>query len=932
MRGIYALAVDGTTATVAVPLAAGEQQPYRAGDRVRIMGWTDNRCNGLHTLDAAWVSGDYVVFTYTLQGAEQPVAAGELLVFSSRTQYAYDDAGNLTSLTDSEDNVTSYGYDALNRLIRDTNALDDSRLYTYDAVGNQVTMTSRDNQTRRFTYDALDRQTAEEWLYIDGSSVRRTISSQYDVQGRLLSLSDENWVSSFTSAYSYSYDDLDRVTGIDNVGTDDVPRVILTQGYDAAGNRTSLDVDVVGGTDFGNAYTYDALGRMTRQTQSGTGVAAKRVDYTYTLSGGYDQVVRYSDLNGTSEVVTSTYSYDGMDRLKGLLHRHGSTDLAEYALAYNAASWVTSLTIGNNPSISYLYDDLGQMIDDGSSYSYDTAGNRTMSGYATGSDNRMSAGAGSSYTYDNEGNWATKTTGGSTVTYNFDRVNRLTDAGSFHYTHDAVGRRIGGDDEWYVYDGQDLLAVFDENGGLVNRYLQGPAGQALAQETAGGTVTWMLGDHQGSVRDVAANTGSLVSGSHVAYGSFGQATSGTVGRFGFQGMMWDADSGMYHAQAREYDPQTGRFISQDPSGFSGGQDANLYRFVFNSPLTYTDPTGLGAISSGTSLNLFGGSGPNSSGTQASLASSAGFSGGGQMLFGFAMPDLTFTTRAQIGGVYTFSDSNQVYVGEAANLVKRLWYDTKPGSLNPSQHGRAEFIRSLDSAGEVRPVTVSYNSLEGMSDVTRDRVLMSQESSRFGDIRNIARSTNQQILNDPTKIMRLDKARLIAGQYGAAMGDPIQIKNAGSALERTPLAKFDRGTVRIPYAGTVTNAAGAIGTAVQIYQVLNPAPQFHQGTWYFNDSGGRYHIEEPGLLRALFTSATPRKVYDSGPEWDAWNAKFPAHLHVKVTQPLSQKELDAAGKQIRDAERLMQQRFGNPTERRFWFENLDGVSVYRRNIS
>ena len=326
----------------------------------------------------------------------------------------------------------------------------------------------------------------------------------------------------------------------------------------------------------------------------------KRVDFTYTPGGRYDQVKRFSDLNGTNLVVTSTYEHDGLDRLTGLTHQHGTTTLADYTLAYNAAGWVTQFINAEGTS-DYTYDDLGQMIHDGSSYSYDTAGNRTMSGYATGSDNRMSSGAGSSYTYDNEGNWLTKTTGGSTVTYNFDRVNRLTDAGSFHYTHDAVGRRIGGDDEWYVYDGQDLLAVFDENGGLVNRYLQGPAGQALAQETAGGTVTWMLGDHQGSVRDVAANTGSLVSGSHVAYGSFGQATSGTVGRFGFQGMMWDADSGMYHAQAREYDPQTGRFISQDPSGFSGGQDANLYRFVFNSPLTYTDPTGLGAISSGISL-------------------------------------------------------------------------------------------------------------------------------------------------------------------------------------------------------------------------------------------------------------------------------------------------------------------------------------------
>ncbi|NEQ42439.1 MAG: hypothetical protein F6K00_02305 [Leptolyngbya sp. SIOISBB] len=34
----------------------------------------------------------------------------------------------------------------------------------------------------------------------------------------------------------------------------------------------------------------------------------------------------------------------------------------------------------------------------------------------------------------------------------------------------------------------------------------------------------------------------------------------------------------------------GRFISEDPMSFDAG-DANLYRYVFNSPTNYTDPTG-----------------------------------------------------------------------------------------------------------------------------------------------------------------------------------------------------------------------------------------------------------------------------------------------------------------------------------------------------
>ena len=43
-----------------------------------------------------------------------------------------------------------------------------------------------------------------------------------------------------------------------------------------------------------------------------------------------------------------------------------------------------------------------------------------------------------------------------------------------------------------------------------------------------------------------------------------------------------------------YDPSTARFTSQDPLGFDGGDD-NLYRYVGNSSLNYTDPSGLTPI-------------------------------------------------------------------------------------------------------------------------------------------------------------------------------------------------------------------------------------------------------------------------------------------------------------------------------------------------
>jgi uncharacterized protein RhaS with RHS repeats len=40
-----------------------------------------------------------------------------------------------------------------------------------------------------------------------------------------------------------------------------------------------------------------------------------------------------------------------------------------------------------------------------------------------------------------------------------------------------------------------------------------------------------------------------------------------------------------------YDPTVGRFIEEDPTGISGG-DTNFYRYCDNSPVNYTDPSGL----------------------------------------------------------------------------------------------------------------------------------------------------------------------------------------------------------------------------------------------------------------------------------------------------------------------------------------------------
>ncbi len=60
--------------------------------------------------------------------------------------------------------------------------------------------------------------------------------------------------------------------------------------------------------------------------------------------------------------------------------------------------------------------------------------------------------------------------------------------------------------------------------------------------------------------------------------------------FGFAGGMYDTDTGLVHFGARDYDPETGRWIQKDPLLFGGG-DTNLYRYCAGDLVNAIDPTG-----------------------------------------------------------------------------------------------------------------------------------------------------------------------------------------------------------------------------------------------------------------------------------------------------------------------------------------------------
>ena len=120
-----------------------------------------------------------------------------------------------------------------------------------------------------------------------------------------------------------------------------------------------------------------------------------------------------------------------------------------------------------------------------------------------------------------------------------------------------------------------------------------------------------IDDHLATIRDtrlsefrLTDNINSTVAtvdgaGAKVAdfvYEPYGETTSiETTFPFQFTGRVPVTES-LYYYRARYYDPQTGRFISEDPIGFSGG-DLHLNRYVRDNPIKFIDPRGTTTLGS-----------------------------------------------------------------------------------------------------------------------------------------------------------------------------------------------------------------------------------------------------------------------------------------------------------------------------------------------
>ncbi|MGF1498799.1 MAG: tandem-95 repeat protein [Elainellaceae cyanobacterium] len=542
--------------------------------------------------------------TYRADGLIESIADGA----GNITRFEYDLVGNQTAVIDPLGQRTEFVYDNLNRQIQKIDPLGNVTTYEYDDVGNIVAIVDSNGRRRSFTYDELDRLDVETWL--DGSNPIRTIDYDYDAVGNLTGVFDPD------SSLTFFYNNRDRLEQVDYTGTPGLDGVTLTYTYDGTGNVLSV-VD-----NFGTEVTstYDPRNLLTQREWQGGGVDPIRADFIYNPIGDLTTVTRYADLAGTQKIGSSSYTYDAAQRLIGLTHRDGSDQiLADYAYALNAAGELIQET-RNDETFNYSYDDAAQLVQvehsGGASetYNFDANGNRESSSvhgneYVTGDNNRLESDGIYNYDYDNEGNLIrrTETATGEVREFTWDYRNRLvsiTDETAdgrtiqeITYTYDAFDRRlsetINGKTTHFVSDGATLWAELNDANEVIARYLPGTEiDELLARYRTEDGTAWHLTDRLNTVRGIVDAVGDLIN--EIEYDSFGRKLSETNpeagDRFGFTGREYDEDTGLYYYRARYYAPELGRFINQDPIGFEAA-DTNLYRYVSNSPINATDPTG-----------------------------------------------------------------------------------------------------------------------------------------------------------------------------------------------------------------------------------------------------------------------------------------------------------------------------------------------------
>lgn len=587
-----------------------------------------------HTKTVQDMLGNSIQYKYDLGGNLIQVKEKEKDGKEHLCEYEYNDLGDMTKvIIDKEGRQMEkeYEYDILRRLKKVSYPADGKyEEYEYDTVGNIISSKDKSEREVQYQYDHFYRLTNVSYPDTGDPSLR----FRYDIIGNRTYMQDG------IGATEYKYDQLSRITNVrKNIrGHDYITKYKFEE-------LNKLRIVYPNGLEVN--YDYNKLGQLD-QVKTGSDLLA---NYNYDKVGNLISVnyrngakinMAYDDLYRVNSII----SYDSKDKM-----------IFKKKYSYDTVGNIIRKERSAKESIHYQYDNKYQLtgvefqLGGKLNYAFDTMGNRTNFKYTFGEKkyeydemNKLkkiwSKPKGiTTFDYDIEGNVVKETKFHKNKTqiiaekqYMFNLYNQLTEINipqkndqnliningiiqgdkkvKFVYSGDGV--RI---EKEYIVEGVETktnLTIFhydlagnliletDKQGTAKNAYIYGN-GMLICRYN----YQELLPDNQELFYHYE-NTGSIVritdkSGKQVQkyeydpYGNIIEA-EGTIhdNPFRYSQKYYDIETGLYYYGARYYNPEYGRWLSEDPitANVFNWRDNNPYQFCYNNPNIFTDVWGM----------------------------------------------------------------------------------------------------------------------------------------------------------------------------------------------------------------------------------------------------------------------------------------------------------------------------------------------------
>lgn len=534
--------------------------------------------------------------------------------------FTYDGIGQLLKTADPKGNNTSNQYDFRGFRIKAFDPNSGTFQYFYNGFGELIKQINSRGQETTIEYDKLGRiikKTQPEgittWVYDIGNKAIGKISS----------------TNSPVESINYTYDNLGRVINERQV----IQGRIYTRAFVFDANGRLKDINYLSGKllirQIYNQYNFisevrnitgglnqllwqlsktNALGQIEKQIY-GNGLSINQE-----VDPEKNTINKITTLRANNQIASELgFSYDAIGRL---LERKHITKNKREVFTYDNLNRLTKTEVVGGYAVDITYDILGNITykSDVGTYIYGSVNNGPHRLIRVDLNNSgacvPSLFANAEYNSFNKA---------STIYSDTAKIDILYDAGQ-----QRVLQNLYVNNSWQrmrTYVGNYAQIDSSTKNVETSIYIGTPVGiigtyviTRINNTTQSNFVYWHK-DHLGSVVGISDNNSTLTEFSYDAWGQrrnedWSALTGSPNGYFrGFTGHEHYDMFGLIDMNGRIYDPVLARFLSPDPiiQAQADLQNYNRYTYVFNNPLSYTDPNGYGGI--GDFLDdVFGGTG------------------------------------------------------------------------------------------------------------------------------------------------------------------------------------------------------------------------------------------------------------------------------------------------------------------------------------